>query len=45
MWLGIDGGGHSLAEDGGEDHLDVLGEGIVVKIVDVDSDFGGEAYQ
>lgn len=34
----------AAAEDGGEDHLDVFRERVVVKVVEVDADFVGEDY-
>ena len=29
---------HSAPEDGSEDHLDVLDEGVVVEVVEIDAD-------
>ena len=34
----------AAAEDGGEDHTDVFGEGVVTEVVEVDADFVGEDY-
>ena len=34
----------AAAEDGGEDHLDVFGEGIVVEVVEIEADLVWEDY-
>ena len=35
---------HSAPKNGGEDHLDVFWEGVVVEVVEVEADFVGEDY-
>ena len=35
---------HSAPKNGGEDHLDVFDEGVVVEVVEVEADFVGEDY-
>ena len=35
---------HAPAEDGGEDHLEVLEEGVVTEVVEVEADFVGKDY-